>query len=118
MNELIKEKLLKVKEKGFSNVELLALVTNSSYEVMFYAKRDDDYFQSNAMVEDGMLTWEFVDKIYNEVAHIIRNSKEYDPDKLNVVKVALDKEMTISYEERDSHQYKLKKEWKKSIGVN
>ena len=37
MNKQIHDEVLKIEKKGLTDVELLALVTDSSYEVVFYA---------------------------------------------------------------------------------
>ena len=37
MNKQIHDEILKIEAKGLSDIELLALVTDTSYEVVFYA---------------------------------------------------------------------------------
>ena len=53
MNKQIHDEVLKIEEKGLTGVELLALVTDSSYEVVFYANYNGKVRQSNDLAEDG-----------------------------------------------------------------
>ena len=46
MNKQIHDEVLKIEEKGLTGVELLALVTDSSYEVVFYANYNGKVRQS------------------------------------------------------------------------
>ena len=65
MNKQIHDEVLKIEEKGLTDVELLALVTDSSYEVVFYANYNGKTRQSNDLAEDGRLTdFIFPKKIY------------------------------------------------------
>ena len=70
MNKQIHDEILKIEAKGLSDIELLALVTDTSYEVVFYAKYDGKMRQSNDLAEDGILTldFEFLDIDMNEEA--------------------------------------------------
>lgn len=116
MNKQIHDEILKIEAKGLSDIELLALVTDTSYEVVFYAKYDGKMRQSNALAEDGILTLDFVDEIYAAVAKVVREDKKYDSGKMNIVK-ASGEEITVEYNERNCRTYGLKKNWKAAIGV-
>ena len=116
MNKQIYDEIMKIEEKGLSSIDLLALVTETSYEVIFYAKYNNKVYQSNDLVENGILTSDFVDNIYEEVANIIRMDKKYDPEKLNIVK-AFDDYIVTEHEEKNCRVYALKKKWKKEIGL-
>ena len=72
VNKQIHEVIEKIEKKSLSNIELLALVTETSYEVIFYAKYDGKMRQSNDLAEDGVISLDFVDEIYSEVANIVR----------------------------------------------
>ena len=78
MNKQIHDEILKIEARGLSDIELLALVTDTSYEVVFYAKYDGKMRQSNDLAEDGILTLDFVDEIYAAVAKVVREDKKYD----------------------------------------
>ena len=116
MNKQIYDEIMRIEEKGLSSIDLLALVTETSYEVIFYAKHNNKVYQSNDLVEKGILTSDFVDNIYEEVANIIRMDKKYDPEKLNIVK-AFDDYIVTEHEEKNCRVYALKKMWKKEIGL-
>lgn len=116
MNKQIYNEILKIEAKGLSNIELLALVTETSYEVIFYAEKDGEVMQSNEMAETGVIDYNFVDKIYAETANIIRSDSKYSAEKLNIVKACEDT-ITIEYKDKKCQIYKLKKDWKKEIGL-
>lgn len=116
MNEQIHNEILKIEAKGLSDIELLALVTDSSYEVVFYAKHDGKLRQGNDLAECGILPLNLVDEIYAGVAKGVRADKKYDISKLNIVKVS-GAEITFEYDERNCKIYGLKKSWKAAIGV-
>ena len=86
MNKQIHEEVLRIEAKGLQNIELLALVTDSSYEVIFYATYNGKICQSNDLAESGILSLEFVDDIYASVANVVRSDKKFDPSKMNIVK--------------------------------
>lgn len=116
MNKQIHDEILKIEARGLSDIELLALVTDTSYEVVFYAKYDGKMRQSNDLAEDGILTLDFVDEIYAAVAKVVREDKKYDSNKMNIVKASGD-DITVEYDEKSCRIYGLKKNWKAAIGV-
>lgn len=116
MNKQIHDEILKIESKGLSDVELLALVTDTSYEVVFYAKHDGKMKQSNGLAEDGILSLDFVDKIYSTVAEVVREDKKYDSSKMNIVK-ASGKDVIIEYDAKNCRTYGLKKKWKEKIAI-
>lgn len=116
MNKQIHDEILKIEAKGLSDIELLALVTETSYEVVFYAKCDGKMRQSNDLAEDGILTLGFVDEIYAADAKVVCEDKKYDSSKMNIVKSSGD-DITVEYDEKSCRTYGLKKNWKAAIGV-
>lgn len=117
MNNEIVKVIKKIEAKGLSRIELLALVSETSYEIVFYAKYQGEMRQSNDLAESGIISLGFVDAIYEEVAEIIKMSKMYNYTKMNILKVS-DEKISVDYEERDCKLYSLKKKWKEEIGVN
>ena len=105
-----------LESRGFTEVELLALVSDTSYEVVFYAKHNNQYMQSNALVENDVISSTEVDSIYKKVAEFVRQSKEFNPDKMNIVKASSDT-VKIKYDEKRCRLYKIKKNWITEIGV-
>lgn len=116
MNKQIYDEILKIESKGLSDVELLALVTDTSYEVVFYAKYNGKMRQSNDLAEDGILSIDFVDEIYEAVAKVVREDRKYDCAKMNIVK-ASGEDVAIEYDEKNCRTYDLKKKWKEEIGA-
>ena len=116
VNKQIHEVIEKIEKKSLSNIELLALVTETSYEVIFYAKYDGKMRQSNDLAEDGVISLDFVDEIYSEEATLVREDKKYDSLKMNIVKASEDT-VRVEYDEKKCRVYGLKKKWKKEIGI-
>lgn len=116
MKKQLLDEILKIKSQGLTNIDLLGLITNTSYEVIFYAKYKGLIKQSNALAEEGILSLDFVDKIYNSIAKIVRDSEQFDPNKMNIV-IIKDENITFKYDEKNCRSYNLKKNWKKSIDV-
>ena len=111
MNELMYEVIERLEQQDLSSINLLALVTETSYEVIFYAKYDGQLLQSNDLAEKGIIQPGFVDSIYEEVSNIIRNSDKYDASKMNIIKVS-SKSISVSYEDKNCRVYGIKKKWK------
>lgn len=116
MNKQIHDEVLKIEEKGLTGVELLALVTDSSYEVVFYANYNGKVRQSNDLAEDGVLDLHFVEEIYSSVANAVRADKKFDPEKMNIIKASGD-DVSVEYDDRNCRVYGLKKKWKESLGL-
>lgn len=116
MNKQIHEIIGKIEKKDLSDVEILALITSTSYEVIFYAKHDGKMRQSNDLAEDGVISLDFVDEIYEEVANIVRADKKYDSEKMNIIKASEDS-VNVEYDDKSCRIYGLKKKWKEEIGV-
>ena len=57
MNKQIYDEIMRIEEKGLSSIDLLALVTETSYEVYILCKTIIiKVYQSNDLVEKGILT--------------------------------------------------------------
>lgn len=117
MNKEIYNEIEKIESKNLSNVNLLALVTDTSYEVVFYAEHNSKMCQSNELTESGVISFDFVDQINNEVASIVRSDKKYDSGKMNILK-ASEEHISVEYEEKNCRTYAIKKEWKLSLDIN
>ena len=108
MNTLIDE----INNLGLGNIELLALVTSTSYDVVFYATVNGKKYQSNALTEEGLFDILKMDNFYAQVASIIRNSADFDSNKMNIVSVSSASQIKWDYNERDCRVYQIKKNWK------
>ena len=100
-----------------TNVKLLALVTPTYDETVFYATVDGQEYQSNALAETGKIDMRKLDEFYRTVASIVRSSNEFKSDKLNIVKVQ-NATLQLAYEEKNSKIYAIKKAWKESLLVS
>lgn len=116
MNKQIHKVFEKIEKKNLSNIKLLALVTETSYEVIFYAKYDGKMYQSNDLEVKGIVPINFTDEIYSEVAKIVREDKKYNSSKINIIKASEDT-VSIEYDEKNCSVYGVKKKWKAEIGI-
>ncbi len=115
MKNKILDAIKGLEENGISNINLLALVSNGSYEVVFYGDYQGETYQSNEMAEKDIIGTNMVDDFYKKIATIIRESDDYLIDKMNIVKCRKDGSVNISYDEKNCRVYKIKKEWKSSL---
>ena len=109
MNNMI---ISEIRKLGLGEVDLLALVTDTSYDVSFYASVDGKRIQSNTMVEEGLIDSVVLMAFYEKVATVIRMDEGFDPGALNVVKVNRNSEVSVSKMERNTRVYAIKKEWR------
>lgn len=112
MNKIIDE----INKLALQNVNLLALVTKTSFDVVFFASVDGKMVQSNALAEKGVINFLELDKFYQTVAEIIRGSGDFKSDMLNVVKINDDKDIVFSYEPLNCRVHSIKKAWKETLG--
>lgn len=121
MKQQIANIVAQIKSTGLTDIKLLALVTDNSYEVIFYGNHNGVMSQSNNLAEAGILNLEFVDSIYRDVAEKVRADKNFNPLKMNIITVlddGISDEITIEYDEKDCSVYSIKKRWKASVGIN
>ena len=116
MIETIKNEIKKIEDKGLLNTKLLALVTESSYEVIFYSCYEEKMQQSNNLAEAGIIPLEFVDSVYAAVANAIREDERFDSQKMNIVKATSDS-VEIEYDEKNCRVYTIKKKWKSDLEI-
>ena len=109
----IAEKISDLLKQEISNFKLLALVTDTSYEVLLYIKEDGEYIQVNNLLEEKRVIWNDLEGFYDYIAEEIRNSIEFNAEKMNIFKMDSKGESKLEYEERNCRIYGLKKEWKK-----
>jgi len=113
MNSIL---ISEIEKLGLDGVDLLALVTDTSYDVTFYADVDGKRIQSNTMAEEGLLDSVKLMAFYEKVATAIREDEGFDPRALNVVKVNRNSEVSVSQMERNARVYAIKKEWRNEVG--
>lgn len=113
MNNIILE-IEKLRKAGIDNIMVIALITDTSREVIFYGDVDGIRAQSNNLVEEGKISIDVVDNFYETVTKIVRESIEFMPDKMNIIK-ADSKKVDVSYCEKRCRTYKIIKEWEEGV---
>ena len=91
-------------------------ITNTSQETFFYAFIDGEPIQCYTLAEQYELDENELEKVFSEIIDIIKNSKNYNEDKYNVVTIYLDKsgiKMNAEYYDMDESEYRIKKRWRK-----
>ena len=114
MNSIL---ISEIEKLGLDGVDLLALVTDTSYDVTFYADVDGKRIQSNTMADEGLIDSVRLMVFYEKIATIIRAESSFDVSALNVVTVNRNFEVSISKMERNAHVYAIKKEWR-NVAIN
>ena len=99
---------------GLGSINLLALITKNSSDVVFYANINGKLQQSNTIVESGAFDPARMRDFYLRVADIIRASSSFKPEKMNVVTIS-GSQFNISYMDLDCSVFSLKKTWKESF---
>jgi hypothetical protein len=111
MNKVI-EKIKEYEKKGISDIHLIALVSDTSSEVIFYGVVNGAKYQSNNMVEEGKIDSGVVDSFYDEIANIVRSDKKFDSSKMNIIE-ADSEECKVTYDERKCKTFKIIRDWEK-----
>ena len=112
---LIYEKVRTIIPIGSEKTVFFASVTETSYEMFFYAFLDGKPKQCYALAEQNVLDENELDSAFKEAVTIIRESKLFRKEKNNIVTFIVDRSgvrMDIRYYEKDAHMYRIKKEWK------
>lgn len=112
MSNNIANKVKKVAGLGITEIEMLALVSDTSYEVIFFGECKGKMLQSNAMVEDDLVPADAIDSFYNAVADAIRENPKYVKDKMNIVKYHKNGSIEFNHDEKSCRVYSIKNEWK------
>lgn len=104
-----------LEKEGISNIDMLALITKTTSEIIFYGEIQGKIYQSNNMIEENLIDSLKIEKFYENIAKIIRSDKEFREEKMNIVKVNREKKFSIEIDEKNCKVYKIKKDWKNKI---
>ncbi len=104
-----------LEKKGISNIDMLALITKTSSEVIFYGEIQGKIYQSNNMVEENLIDSLEIETFYENITKIIKTDKEFREEKMNIIKVNREKVFSIEIEDKDCKVYRIKKEWRNGI---
>ncbi len=97
-----------------------ASITKASYEVFFYSFINGVPKQCYTLADEGKLDENKLDNAFESVVKIIRNSKVFKEEKINVATIVFDKteiKMNVEYYDKGSRKQKILKEWLLSNGV-
>lgn len=91
-------------------------IEQKSYEIFYYSYfADGSCKQCYEIESEGNIDSTTLKKGFEKIALFLRNCKEYEEDKRNVITVyvdALSRKVEIRYFEKSIGLYKIKKEWK------
>ena len=104
-----------LEKKGISNIDMLALITKTSSEVIFYGEIQGKIYQSNNMVEENLIDSLEIETFYENITKIIKTDKKFREEKMNIIKVNREKVFSIEIEDKDCKVYRIKKEWRNGI---
>lgn len=113
MKELV-DFITELEKYQISKVNLIALVSDTSSEVIFYCDYKGNRVQSNALSEEYDFDTNVIDGFYEKVTAIIRESGQFNKEKMNIVRIE-DKDVMFEYDEKVCRTYKIIKEWTKRV---
>lgn len=111
--DYILNQINKLEEHGIKNISMIALISDTSSEVVFYCDYNNCRVQSNSLVEEYGIDSMIIEGFYSSITDIIRNSKDFKTESMNIVKV-IGESIEVSYEEKTCRTYKIIKEWSAS----
>ena len=104
-----------LEKEGISNIDMLALITKTTSEIIFYGEIQGKIYQSNNMVEENLIDSLEIETFYENITKIIKTDKEFREEKMNIIKVNREKVFSIEIEDKDCKVYRIKKEWRNGI---
>ena len=104
-----------LEKEGISNINMLALITKTTSEIIFYGEIQGKIYQSNNMVEENLIDSLEIETFYENITKIIKTDKEFREEKMNIIKVNREKVFSIEIEDKDCKVYRIKKEWRNGI---
>lgn len=113
---LIYEKIREIIPAKSEKTIFFSAISETSYEMFFYAFIDGKAKQCFELAEEGELDGNTLDRVFEEIIQIIKKSKRFIVDKYNVATIIIDKsriDLDVEYYDKDIRMYKVKKEWKK-----
>lgn len=73
--------------------------------------------QCYELAEQGLIDENDLDRVFEAIAWIIRDSKVFDAAKINIATITVDKsgiKMEVEYVDKNARMYKIKKEWEQN----
>lgn len=115
---LIFDKVKSIIPDNSEKTVFFAAISNTSYEVFFYSFKDGKAVQCFTLAEQGVLDGDELDSVFEAIVKIIKESKDYNQDKLNIATITVDDagmKMNIDYYEINDRLYRIKKDWMKGV---
>lgn len=116
MDDKVLAVLKKLEQYQIYKVDLLALVTDTSYEVTFFGYFNNKYEQSNILAEQGVIPFDALEAFYADIAKLVRSLPKYDAGKLNILKVD-EGEVSFRQKDRSSDTFTIVNRWERSLGI-
>ncbi len=108
------EKIMQILPENSDKTIFFASITKTSYEIVFYSFINGEPKQCYALAEEGKLDENILAEVFDSMVTIIRNSKVFKDDKINIATIRIEKSqirMDMEYYDKDAHMYKIKKDW-------
>ncbi len=108
------EKITQIVPENSDKTIFFASITKTSYEVFFYSFINGEPKQCYTLAEEGKLDENMLAEVFDSMVNIIRSSKLFKEDKINIATIRFDKsqiKMDMEYYEKDVRMFKIKKEW-------
>lgn len=112
---LIYEKVRDIIPERSEKTIFFASVSKISYELFFYSYMDGTPVQCYDLIRQGRLDENELDRVFEAIAGILRESKKFMENKNNIATIKVDKSgirMELEYVEKNAGMYQIKKEWK------
>jgi hypothetical protein len=111
---LIYEKVKNIIPENAEKTIFFAGISDTSYEVYFYTYILGMPVQCYNLAEQGKLDENELDKVFEAIVGIVKESTVFVADKYNVATIKVDKsgiKMNMDYYDKDGRIYKIKKKW-------
>lgn len=108
------KKITQIVPENSDKTIFFASITKTSYEVIFYSFINGEPKQCYTLAEEGKLDENMLAEVFDSMVNIIRSSKLFKEDKINIATIRFDKsqiKMDMEYYEKDVRMFKIKKEW-------
>ena len=111
---MLYEKITQIVPENSDKTVFFASITKTSYEILFYSFINGEAKQCYTLAEEGKLDENKLAEVFDSMVNIIRSSKVFKEDKINIATIKFDKsqiKMDMEYYEKDARMFKIKKEW-------
>lgn len=111
---MIYEKVRDIIPENSEKTIFFTYVDANSYEIFFYSYIKGKFQQCYNLAEQGIIDVNDLDKAFETIAKIIRESKVFIADKRNIATIKVDKsgiKIEMSYADKEDRLYHIKKSW-------